>query len=178
MTIAAAALPRNKLLRVLPAEDLHRIRSLLQPFPLKPRRILHHARLPIEHVYFVEQGLISVMAHTDEEHAIEAWIIGCEGIAGVPVVLGAETSPHRRMVQGEGLALRMRAMDLRLAMDELPALRAALLRYVNSVLVQVGQSGPAMRSTQSSSVWPDGCSWHIIAWSAMIYPLRTTSCRR
>jgi CRP-like cAMP-binding protein len=134
--------PRNKLLRALPADDFQRIRPLLEAVPLKVRRIVHHARLPIEHVYFVESGLISVVANTDDENnGVEAWLIGSEGAAGIPVVLGAESSPHRRMVQAEGSALRMRSADLRTAMDEVAALRAVLLRYVNGVLVQASQSG-------------------------------------
>ncbi len=138
----AVMTPRNRLLSVLPENDLQRLLPRLEKVPLVKKRILHHSRLPIEHVYFVEEGLISVVANTDaENHGVEAWLIGYEGMAGVPVVLGAETSPHRRMVQADGMALRMRASDLRQAMDEMPAFRGMLLLYVNSVLVQTSQSG-------------------------------------
>ncbi len=141
MPLSATAPPRNKLLRALPPEDFFHIRPLLEGSPLKQRRILHHSKLPIEHVYFVEEGLVSVVADTtDRTHGVGAWLIGSEGIAGVPVILGAETSPHKRMVQVEGDALRMRTADLRQAMEEMPSLRGVLLRYVNSLLVQASQS--------------------------------------
>ncbi len=77
----------------------------------------------------------------DANHEVEAWLIGREGMAGIPVALGIETSPHRRLVQSEGSALRMRAADLRSAMNELPSLRPVLLRYANGILVQASQSG-------------------------------------
>lgn len=130
--------PRACATSSLSPEDLFRIHSLLEEVPLIKRRILHHSRLPIEHVYFIEKGLVSVVANTDEEnHGVEAWLIGYEGVAGVSVILGADTSPHKRMVQAEGRALQMRAADLRECMDEMPSFRGVLLRYVHSVLVQV-----------------------------------------
>lgn len=133
--------PRNCLLAALPENDLQRLLPHLERVPLTKKRVLHFAKLPIEHVYFVEEGLISVVANTDEEnHGVEAWLIGHEGMAGVSVVLGAETSPHKRMVQTDGMALRMSAVYLRQAMDEMPAFRGVLLLYANSVLVQVSQS--------------------------------------
>ena len=134
--------PRNKLLGALPPEDLDRLRPRLESVPLKLRRVLHYPKLPIEHVYFVETGLISVVAATDQgTQAVEAWLIGREGMAGVPVILGVDTTPHRRMVQAEGLAWRMRSADLRRSMDEITSFRALLLRYVHTVLVQAAQSG-------------------------------------
>ncbi len=135
-------LPRNKLLLALPQEDLVRLRPLFEEIPITQEQVLHHASRPIEHVYFVEEGLISVVANTSwEGHGVEAWLIGCEGMAGVPVILGTETSPHQRTVQVEGMALRMKASDLRQTMGEIPAFRTILLRYVSSVLVQTSQSG-------------------------------------
>ncbi|MFC4173569.1 Crp/Fnr family transcriptional regulator [Microvirga sp. GCM10011540] len=140
MTVAVP--PRNKLLASLPAEDFRRLSPKLEAVPLKARRILHHAKLPIEHVYFVEDGLVSVVANTDgDNHGVEAWLIGCEGMAGITVILGAESSPHRRVVQAEGSALRLRTPDLLDAVNEMPALRGILLRYVHGILVQASQSG-------------------------------------
>lgn len=136
-----AATLRNKLLLALSPADLQRLQGRLELVPLPARRVLHYPKLPIEHVYFVESGLVSVVASTDQAGAsVEAWLIGREGLAGLPVVLGAPTSPHRRTVQAEGFAWRMSADDLRTAMDEMPALRAVLLRFVHGVLVQTAQS--------------------------------------
>ena len=142
MNRPTAMIPHNKLLRSLPPEELSRLQHRLEWVLLKPRRVLHHARITIDHVYFVESGLVSVVANTDEEnHGVEAWLIGYEGMVGIPVVLGMPSSPHRRMVQAEGSALRMKTPDLRQLMDDLPYFRSALLRYVGSVLVQAGQVG-------------------------------------
>ncbi len=136
------AQPRNKLLHSLSPEILRQLLPHLEPAVLKPRRVLQHARLPIEQVYFIETGLVSVVAATDEEnHSAEGWITGCEGLAGTPVVLGVMVSPHRRIVQMEGRAWMMRSADLAQAMEAIPELRRVLLRYVHSVLIQTAQIG-------------------------------------
>lgn len=131
----------NKLLNSLPAQDLARLRPYLTRVPLKARRVLHHWSMPIEQVYFVEAGLVSVVARVDREHDVEVWIIGCEGFAGVPAILGAGTPPHRRVVQVDGHALCMTVTDLHQLMDRLPAFRDMLLRYVQAVLSQTSQVG-------------------------------------
>jgi CRP-like cAMP-binding protein len=60
---------------------------------------------------------------------------------GLPVILGGTASPHRRVTQLSGTALRMRAADMREAMQEIPAFSRVLLRYVQAVVVQTAQSG-------------------------------------
>lgn len=133
---------RNRLLQTLPAGELAALLPFLEVVPLKTRRILHHARLPIEYAYFIEAGLVSVIAGTDQDsHFAEAWLIGREGTAGgVPLVLGRETSPHRRVVQAEGTAYRIASSDLVQAIDRLPILRAALLGYAHRALIQAAQT--------------------------------------
>ena len=134
--------PRNRLLRVLPLGDRRRILGLLEPVTLKPRQILHHWGIPMQHVYFVEHGLISVCARGNGDEAFEVWLIGSEGMTGVPVVLGGHFAPpHRRVVQIGGSAMKIAASKLRQLTDELPALREILLRYVQVVLLQASQGG-------------------------------------
>ena len=82
--------PRNMILRALPRNDLDRIYPLLELVPLKGRRVLHHARMPIEHLYFIEEGLVSVVAKADERKSVEVWLIGHEGVAGLPLTVGRQ----------------------------------------------------------------------------------------
>ncbi len=132
--------PQNKLLRSLSPASFHRLQPHLELVELKPRRILHHARLPIEQVYFIESGLVSVVAPTDQEnHAVLSWMIGPEGFTGIPVALGVFSSPHRRMVEAEGTAWAMGSEDLIQVMEAIPEFRQVLLRYIHSVLVQTAQ---------------------------------------
>lgn len=68
--MTSQALPQNKLLRSLSPASFHYLKPHLKLVVLKPRRVLHHARLPIQQVYFIETGLVSVAVPTDQENHI------------------------------------------------------------------------------------------------------------
>jgi CRP-like cAMP-binding protein len=96
---------------------------------------------PIEHVYFIEEGLVSVLARTGEREDAEAWLIGREGLVGLPVIFGGAALLYRRVVQVGGRALRIGAGEFCHAVEERPVLRHHVLRYTHAVLVQAGQNG-------------------------------------
>lgn len=132
----------NGLLRSIPAHELSHVLSISERVQLRPHQILHECLVPMDYVYFVESGLVSVAAKVSQERFVEVWLIGSEGLAGAPVVLGAGKEPlHRRTVQVAGQALRVRAREFREAMEALPAFRRVLYAYLNVVLSQTSQSG-------------------------------------
>jgi len=138
----ASAGPRNRLLQSLPAAERASVLGLCERVELRPRQILHHWNLPMRDVYFVEHGLISVSVKVSRERSVEGWLIGAEGMTGIPILLGdADNPPHRRVVQVGGSALRMSARDLVAAVHELEALRGTLNRYVQFVLCECSQWG-------------------------------------
>lgn len=134
------ALPQNHLLRSLPQLEWERLRPLMQPVTLTARRVLQHAGVPIEHVYFIEEGLVSVLASADEKGAVEVWLIGHEGLAGSAALLGVRVSPLRHFVQIGGSALRIGVEDLERALPQMPGLRSALNNYLHGVLLQSAQA--------------------------------------
>ena len=134
------ALPRNFLLRSLSYQDLERLHPLLQRVPLTPRRVLQHAGVPIEHLYFIEEGLVSVLAKVDERHTVEVWLIGRDGVVGGTALLGGRLSPLSHFVQVGGSAWRISVDDFNGAVSELPSLRAALEGYLHVSLMQSSQS--------------------------------------
>jgi CRP-like cAMP-binding protein len=128
--------PRNLLLSSLAERDFKRLSSCLTSVPLRPRRVLQYAGVVIEHVYFIEEGMVSVQTKADEAKAVEVWLVGREGIVGLPTVFGLCASPHQRVVQIGGRALALSAQDLQRLMSEMPSLREILLRYAFAVLMQ------------------------------------------
>ncbi len=133
---------QNKLLRLIPTDELSRILKVCERIRLVPRQILHHYKLPMEYVYFIESGLVSVAARVGRDKFVEVWLIGSEGLVGAPVVLAANAAPlHRRTVQVAGEALRIRTRDFCETLDSLPQLRSVVERYLAVVLVQTSQSG-------------------------------------
>lgn len=133
----------NRLLRLLPHHEISEVLSRSDRVRILPRQILHHWRLPMEHVYFVERGLVSVSARVEEDRFVEAWLIGSEGMIGTPLVLNGidQSPPHRRVVQVGGTAIRMSVREFLSVLPALPILKRVLLRYVDVVLLQTSQSG-------------------------------------
>src|SRR5215203_6994048 len=133
---------RNRLLSGISPEDFDLLQPHLEPGPLDLRQWLIEAGEPIQQVYFPEQGIVSILADTSEGR-IEVGLIGPEGMAGLPVVLGIERSPHSYMVQAEGEALRITAPDLRTALRQSLSLHARFLRYAHTLMVQIAQTAYA-----------------------------------
>lgn len=134
---------RNRLLRLVPGAERDQLLMRCERIELHPRQVLHHWRLPIQNVYFIESGMVSVSAKVDENRFVAAWLVGSEGMIGAPLVLAGEDRhpAHRRVVQVGGTALRLSAEEFVRILPKTPVLRAVVLRYVSVVLLQASQSG-------------------------------------
>src|SRR5882724_2695117 len=120
----------NRLLVALAPEDLDLLRPHLEAVPLPHKQTLSNPNTPIDHVYFVQEGMVSLVQPLENGVMIEVGMIGKEGFLGVPVLLGAGTSPLEAMVQIPGSALRMPASVFREEAGRSVALMGLLLRYV------------------------------------------------
>ena len=131
----------NLLLAALSRDDL----ALLKPFftreKLEREKVLLPANQPIDHVWFPEGGVASVIAHKIDSGPTEVGIFGREGFAGTPLLLGADTSPHLIFVQVNGsTGLRIEASAFLKAVDQSARLRTTLLRYVQTFIIQTADS--------------------------------------
>ena len=90
-------------------------------------------------VWFLREGVCSVLATEQEGGAIEVGTIGCEGFVGLPVLNGADAMPYRVIVQITGDAWRLSAHAFRALVDERPIVRKLLLRYSQCFTDQVSQ---------------------------------------
>src|SRR5829696_8328393 len=131
---------RNRLLLALSPPGLSLLEPWLERVPLPVGTRLVEPNTPIEHAYFLEQGIASVVDTTPQGRRIEVGIIGREGLTGIPILLGADRTSHECIIQTTGEGLRIRADDLRRAMAASPSLRQHLLRFVQAFTVQVGQT--------------------------------------
>jgi CRP-like cAMP-binding protein len=133
----------NRLLAMLSPGDQDLLRPLLEVVELDARRILDAPRQAISHVYFVESGLVSVVGVTSKDRRIEVGMVGYEGMTGLDVVLGDDSSPNETLVQCPGSALRISTAALRRIMRESESFTARLLHYVRVFLVQTSQTALA-----------------------------------
>jgi CRP-like cAMP-binding protein len=130
----------NRLLAALPRRDYRRLAAALEPVALNQGEALVEAGEPIRSVYFLEGGLVEVLLPLEGKKVAEVAIIGREGMVGLPVLLGADSYPHRAVVRVPGSALRLSAEAFRDAVRRRPALSEGLLRYAAAFFVQASQS--------------------------------------
>jgi hypothetical protein len=142
--VAAAPAPpqsRNHLLAVLPPSEFLELRPYLTAVRLNAKTRLAEPNRPIEAVYFPLDAVISVSAMGEsDDDAVEVGSIGCEGMAGLPVLFGAVRSTSRIMVQIGGEAERMEAAVLQREVTRNDAFRRLLQLYAQGFITQVAQS--------------------------------------
>ncbi|PIK74704.1 Crp/Fnr family transcriptional regulator [Methylobacterium frigidaeris] len=137
---------RNRLLRAMAPDDFERLQPHLDPIALQLREVVIAPDAPVDELFFLETGMVSISTAHDERR-IEVGLIGREGLVGaVPVALDCTTTPHVFFVQlsGEGLSIGRDAFCAAIA--ESPALRRLLLRYVHTLIVQITQTAYAHAS--------------------------------
>jgi len=133
---------RNRLLSALAPDDFASLQPQLEPVSLKMREIIIEPNQPIEHVYFIERGITSVLAEASGGR-IEVGMIGSEGLAGLSALLGVAMSPHAFMVQAEGEVLRLPAAPMRAAYQQRPGINAVIGRFIHAFMVQTSQTAYA-----------------------------------
>jgi CRP-like cAMP-binding protein len=130
----------NRLLAMMPPADLARLRGELQSVRLEHGQVLYEADRPIEFVYFVEEGMISVVSVMRDGSSIEVSMIGNEGLAGWMAVLGVPTAAYRHTVQVPGRAKRIAVPALQRIARPDNGFRGLLDRYQAALLTQAMQS--------------------------------------
>ncbi|MCW2240968.1 Crp/Fnr family transcriptional regulator [Azospirillum canadense] len=131
---------RNRLLAALPATDFGRLAAALTPVTLSLKQFLVEANEPIAAAYFIETAMVSYLAYLADGEALEVGLIGCEGMVGLPLVLGVDRAAVGAMVQMSGTALRISPAALRQACNDSEAIRTRLLRYMQALHAQVSQT--------------------------------------
>jgi CRP-like cAMP-binding protein len=130
----------NRLLAALPAASYARLLPHLELVHLPIKKVLWEADEPIEWVYFPQTCVVSLLVMLAEDMPVEAATVGCEGLAGVPVLLGADSTSTQALAQVPGDALRLSTERLREAVAEDKDLLRLLLRYTQALQEQTAQS--------------------------------------
>lgn len=137
---------QNQLLATLPGKEYRRLLPQLESVPLSFMEVLYESGEPIKHVYFPNDGLISLLVVMEDETPREVGLIGNEGMLGIPVALGMNTTPLRALIQMPGSAMRMKAQALRDELKRDGALQNVLQRYSHALFTQVSQSAACISS--------------------------------
>jgi CRP-like cAMP-binding protein len=129
--------PRNRLLLALPSRNLKRLMPELEQIRCDRAQVLMDADGALDHVFFPDSGVVSVVAVYADGSIIEMATIGREGCSGVQAILGAKRSSVQLLVQIPGTAARMSRVAFTRAMKSTPAFRSIMDAYVQAFLEQV-----------------------------------------
>jgi CRP-like cAMP-binding protein len=118
-------------------------KSELVLFPVQ--MILNEAGVPIEHAYFINTGLASILNVLQNGKSVEVGLTGKEGFVGIPLIAGFRTSPSRVIMQIQGTGFRIAAKDLKTALKDYAALDRSLQRCSQELALQAAQTAACNR---------------------------------
>jgi CRP-like cAMP-binding protein len=132
--------PRNLILAQLPDAEYETLAKFLVPLELPLHMRLSEPNEPIEYVYFLNSGLISIDALTEKGESVEVGVIGREGFAGLPALLDQPQMSHSVLMQGPGDGVRIRSSILREQFVKGGMLQSLVHAFAYLQFVQVTQS--------------------------------------
>jgi len=135
----------NRLLATLPKNEYKHLLPKLKTVSLVLGEVLYEPGAAIKYVYFPNDSIISLISKLSETSLLEVGMVGNEGMAGLAVFMGVNSSSTRALVQGAGTAMRMSSAAVRTEANRLGNLHHLLHRYSHSLLNQVSQSSACNR---------------------------------
>lgn len=144
-TNAGGKAVRNKILLAIPDPEYRALRPHLEFVLLPHHRSLHEPHRKMKFVHFLNEGLISLIVEMKTGKTVEAGIVGNEGVAGLPAIVGLLRSPLREIVQIGGDGFRMEVGALQRTLVSTPQLRHIMGRFIMVLGMQVAQTAACNR---------------------------------
>jgi CRP-like cAMP-binding protein len=149
----------NHLLAALPADEFARLKPDLEPVSLSLGEVLYESGDKMTHIYFPTTAIISLLYIMENGATAEIGIAGNDGLIGIALFMGGETTSSRAIVQSAGEAVRMKAAALKKAFALGGVFQNILLRYTQSLMTQISQTAVCNRL---HSVEQQLCRWLLI----------------
>jgi CRP-like cAMP-binding protein len=130
----------NLILAALPKDVLQKLLPELEFVEMPLGRPLYESGGRLQHVYFPVEGIVSLLYVTEAGSSAELAVVGCEGMVGVSLFMGGETTPNRAVVQSACKAYRMPAASLKTSFAEGGALQLILLKFTQALITQISQT--------------------------------------
>jgi len=138
-------LQRNHLLDVLPKSDLDRLMPHLKLVSLSLGEVLYESDIVLHHVFFPIDSIVSLLSVMSDGSSAEIAIVGNDGVVGISLFMGGETTPSRGVVQSAGHAYRLEGALLKSEFNRGGSIQHLLLRYTQALLTQMAQTAVCNR---------------------------------
>lgn len=154
------ALQKNWILETLPADVRARLEPHLDPVSLGLGEVIYEAHEPLSHVYFPTTAIVSLLYSMENGRTAEMGVVGCDGVVGIAVFMGGDTTPNRAIVTSSGHALRLELKEFRQEFRRVGELHRLLLLYTQALLTQMSQTAVC---NQLHSVEQQLCRWLLLS---------------
>ena len=151
---------QNHLLATLPAPDLERLRPRLKLVELPLGEVLYESGKRLRHVYFPTTSIVSLLYMMADGASAEIAVVGNDGIIGISLFMGGETTPSRAVVQSQGHAFQLTGKLLKDEFIRAGAMQHVLLRYTQALITQMAQTAVCNRH---HSLDQQLCRWLLLS---------------
>jgi CRP-like cAMP-binding protein len=150
----------NKLLSALPRDVYDRVQPKLELVPLKLGASVYEAGGKQPYVYFPTDAIVSLLYVMKDGASAEIAVVGNEGLVGIALFMGGETTPSRAVVQSAGHAFRLSSKRLKREFEAGGPLQHLLLRYTQALITQMAQTAVCNRH---HSIEQQLCRWLLLS---------------
>jgi CRP-like cAMP-binding protein len=150
----------NDLMASMPADEWSRIAPDLEVVELPLGKVLYESGGSMSHVYFPSTAIVSLLYVMEDGASAEIAVVGHEGVVGISLFMGGETTPSRAVVQSAGWGYRLRARSIKDEFNRSGPLMHVLLRYTQALITQMAQTAVCNRH---HSLDQQLCRWLLLS---------------
>ena len=158
---------QNRLLAALSSAELKRIRRHLEPYDMELGQVVYESGRHLEHVYFPTNCIVSLLYVLESGASAEIAVVGNEGVVGVSIFMGGETTPSRAVVQSAGCAYRLPQKLMMSEFNRGGGMQHLMLRYTQALITQMAQTAVCNRH---HSVDQQLCRWLLLSIDRLAAP--------
>ena len=158
--VALRSPKQNRLLSALPEPDYERLAPHFEFVEMPLGQVLYESGGQLKHVYFPTTAIVSLLYVMENGASAEIAVVGNEGILGIALFMGGETTPSRALVQSAGHGYRLKAQFLKDEFNRAGPLMRLLLRYTQALITQMAQTAVCNRH---HSVDQQLCRWLLLS---------------
>ena len=151
---------QNQLLAALPAAELERWLAQLEPVAMPLGQVLYEPGTTLSHVYFPSTSIVSLLYVMENGQSAEIAVVGNEGIVGISLFMGGESTPSRALVQSAGRGFRLEAQLMKDEFNRAGPVMHVLLRYTQALITQMAQTAVCNRH---HSLDQQLCRWLLLS---------------
>ena len=150
----------NRLIAALPASARARWSTHLEPVPLRLGQVLYESGSTLSHIYFPTTAIVSLLYVMENGASAEIAVVGNEGLVGISLFMGGESTPSRAVVQSAGEGFRMPADKIKHEFNHFGPVMHLLLRYTQALITQMSQTAVCNRH---HSLDQQLCRWLLLS---------------